>query len=108
VNSAGTVHHIAFRCADDEEQLLWREQIVARGLHVTPVIDRFYFHSIYFREPGGILFEIATEKPGFTVDEPIAHLGESLKLPPQYEQHRAEIEHVLPPIIFRPKTPAMG
>jgi glyoxalase family protein len=108
VNSAGTVHHIAFRCADDEEQLLWREQIVGRGLHVTPVIDRFYFHSIYFREPGGILFEIATEKPGFTVDEPIAHLGESLKLPPQYEQHRAEIEHVLPPIIFRPKTPAMG
>jgi len=108
VNSAGTVHHIAFQCADDEEQLRWREQIVARGLHVTPVIDRFYFHSIYFREPGGILFEIATEKPGFTVDEPIAHLGESLKLPPQYEQHRAEIERVLPPIIFRPKTPAMG
>jgi glyoxalase family protein len=108
VNSAGTVHHIAFQCADDEEQLRWREQIVARGLHVTPVIDRFYFHSIYFREPGGILFEIATEKPGFTVDEPIAHLGESLKLPPQYERHRAEIERVLPPIIFRPKTPAMG
>src|SRR5262245_48412132 len=77
VNSAGTVHHIAFCCGSDKEQLELREKLVERGLHVTPVIDRFYFHSIYFREPGGILFEIATEKPGFTVDEDVAHLGES-------------------------------
>lgn len=107
-NSAGTVHHIAFRCANDEEQLQWREQMIERGLHVTPVIDRFYFHSIYFREPGGILFEIATDGPGFTADEPAERLGETLKLPPQYEQHRAEIERVLPPINFAPKTPANG
>jgi len=103
INSAGTVHHIAFRCADEKEQLKWREEIVDLGLHVTPVIDRFYFHSIYFREPGGILFEIATEGPGFTVDEPAKNLGQSLKLPPQYEQHRGEIERVLPPILLGPK-----
>ena len=108
VNSAGTVHHIAFRCADDKEQSQWREQLIKRGLHVTPVIDRFYFHSIYFREPGGILFEIATEKPGFTVDETAGHLGENLKLPPQYEQHRAEIERTLPPILLGPKSKDVG
>ena len=98
VNSAGTVHHIAFRCADEDEQLHWREKVAERGLHVTPVIDRQYFHSIYFREPGGILFEIATDKPGFTADEPVESLGESLKLPPQYEAHREEIARSLPPI----------
>ncbi len=108
VNSAGTVHHIAFRCANDKEQSRWRKQLVDLGLHVTPVIDRFYFHSIYFREPGGILFEIATEGPGFTVDEPVKHLGESLKLPPQYEQHRAEIEHALPPILIEAKAKTAG
>lgn len=98
VNSAGTVHHIAFRCADEEEQMHWRNQFVDLGLHVTPVIDRQYFHSIYFREPGGILFEIATEGPGFTADEPVEQLGQNLKLPPQYESRRAEIERALPPI----------
>ena len=108
INSAGTVHHIAFRCADELEQVHWREQIIARGLHVTPVIDRFYFHSIYFREPGGILFEIATEGPGFTVDEPAKHLGETLKLPPQYEEHRADIERALPPILLGPKVKSVG
>ncbi|MEY2601963.1 MAG: glyoxalase family protein [Verrucomicrobiota bacterium] len=108
VNSAGTVHHIALRCANDKEQLRWREQLVGLGLHVTPVIDRFYFHSIYFREPGGILFEIATEGPGFTADEPVEHLGESLKLPPQYEEHRGEIERTLPPILIEAKTKAAG
>jgi glyoxalase family protein len=108
INSAGTVHHIAFRCADELEQVHWREQIVARGLQVTPVIDRFYFHSIYFREPGGILFEIATEGPGFAVDEPVQHLGETLKLPPQYEQHRPEIERALPPIFLGPKVKNVG
>jgi glyoxalase family protein len=108
VNSAGTVHHIAFRCASEKEQLRWRNQLLELGLHVTPAIDRFYFHSIYFREPGGILFEIATEGPGFTVDEPVEHLGENLKLPPQYEEHRAEIERVLPPITFEAKAKEVG
>lgn len=108
INSAGTVHHIAFRCADEKEQLRWRERIVELGLHVTPVIDRFYFRSIYFRERGGILFEIATEGPGFPIDEPVQHLGEALKLPPQYEQYRAEIERTLPPILIGPKAKSMG
>jgi len=108
VNSAGTVHHIAFRCANDKEQLRWRERLVELGFHVTPVIDRFYFHSIYFREPGGILLEIATEGPGFTADEPVEQLGENLKLPPQYEEHRAEIERALPPIAFGPKAKEVG
>jgi glyoxalase family protein len=108
VNSAGTVHHIAFRSADEKEQLRWRQKLLELGLHVTPVIDRFYFHSIYFREPGGILFEIATEGPGFTVDESVEHLGENLKLPPQYEEHRAEIERVLPPIMFESNAKGVG
>jgi glyoxalase family protein len=96
--AAGTVHHIAFRAADDDEQLKVREQLVARGLNVTPVIDRQYFHSIYFREPNGILFEIATDGPGFLIDEPADALGETLKLPPIYESKRKEIERVLPAI----------
>ena len=108
VNSAGTVHHIAFRSAGEKEQLRWRQKLLELGLHVTPVIDRFYFHSIYFREPGGILFEIATEGPGFGVDEPVEHLGENLKLPPQYEEHRAEIERALPPIMFESKAKGVG
>ena len=94
----GTVHHIAFRAADDDEQLKMREQLVARGLNVTPVIDRQYFHSIYFREPNGILFEIATDGPGFLIDEQADALGETLKLPPIYESNRKEIERVLPAI----------
>jgi glyoxalase family protein len=96
--AVGTVHHIAFRAADDEEQLRVREQLVARGLNVTPVIDRQYFHSIYFREPNGILFEIATDEPGFLIDESADELGETLKLPPVYEANRDEIERVLPTI----------
>jgi glyoxalase family protein len=96
--AVGTVHHIAFRAATDEEQLRVREQLVARGLNVTPVIDRQYFHSIYFREPNGILFEIATDGPGFLIDEPADGLGEALKLPPIYEPNRDEIERVLPTI----------
>jgi glyoxalase family protein len=99
--AAGTVHHIAFRAANDEEQLAWREKLVDLGLAVTPVIDREYFHSIYFREPGGILFEIATDSPGFTIDEPAEHLGESLKLPKQFEAHRSAIEQALPPISLK-------
>jgi glyoxalase family protein len=93
---AGTVHHIAFRARDDADQARWRERLIAAGLQPTEVIDRQYFHSIYFREPGGILFEIATDPPGFGVDE--TDLGTSLKLPPQYEPRRAEIERRLPPL----------
>jgi len=88
----GTVHHVAFRVKDDAAQMALREKIVAAGLQITPQIDRNYFHSLYFREPGGVLFEIATDNPGFTVDEPLEELGKNLKLPAQYEQHRAEIE----------------
>ena len=99
--AVGTVHHIAFRAADDDEQLRVREQLVAQGLNVTPVIDRQYFHSIYFREPNGILFEIATDGPGFLIDEPADALGETLKLPSVYEPKRDEIERVLPAIHLR-------
>jgi glyoxalase family protein len=96
--ASGSVHHIAFRARDDEEQRQWREHLVALGYNVTPVIDRIYFHSIYFREPGGILFEIATDPPGFTFDEDLNRLGEILRLPPWLESSRAQIEKVLPPI----------
>jgi glyoxalase family protein len=96
--AVGTVHHIAFRVANDEAQLRVREELVEHGLNVTPVIDRQYFHSIYFREPNGILFEVATDGPGFLIDESADELGESLKLPPMYESSRSEIERVLPAI----------
>ena len=98
VGGAGTVHHVAFRVPNDEAELEVRRQVASAGLHPTPVIDRNYFHSVYFREPGGVLFELATNPPGFAIDEPVEHLGERLMLPPQYEPHRAEIEAVLPPI----------
>jgi len=101
--AAGSVHHIAFRAKDDDEQLQWREHLVGLGYNVTPVIDRTYFHSIYFREPGGILFEIATEPPGFTLDEPIEELGSKLRLPPWMEAARSQIEQVLPPITLPAK-----
>jgi glyoxalase family protein len=93
---AGTVHHIAWRTPDDEQQLAWRTELTAVGHEPTPVIDRNYFNSIYFREPGGVLYEIATDPPGFTVDEPLESLGSELKLPPQYEPLRARIEAALP------------
>src|SRR6202035_4254334 len=96
--SAGTVHHVAWRAADDAEQLAWQRTLAERGLQVTPVQERQYFRSIYFREPGGVLFEIATDGPGFTVDEPVASLGSALKLPPWLEPARAEIEEALPPL----------
>jgi glyoxalase family protein len=102
--AAGTVHHIAFRAANEKEQLLWRKQLIDLGLHVTPVVDRQYFHSIYFREPNGILFEIATDGPGFAIDEPVDQLGGSLKLPKQFEPERKSIEQVLPPIELRRPT----
>jgi glyoxalase family protein len=96
--AAGSVHHIAFCAKDDAEQLQWREHLVELGYNVTPVIDRIYFHSIYFREPGGILFEIATEPPGFIFDEKLDELGMHLRLPPWMESARSQIEQVLPPI----------
>ena len=95
---AGTIHHIAFRARDDDEQQGWRERLLAAGFDVTPVIDRQYFNAIYFREPGGVLFEIATDPPGFAVDEPAEMLGQALKLPPRYEAMRERIERTLPPI----------
>lgn len=99
--AAGSVHHVAWRVSDDNSQQSWRERLVNKRLNVTPVIDRCYFHSIYFREPGGVLFELATDPPGFATDEPLERLGETLKLPPWLEPHRKEIERVLPPIQLR-------
>jgi glyoxalase family protein len=96
--SAGTVHHVAFRAADEADQLAWRQAVDESGLYVTPVLDRQYFRSIYFREPGGVLFEIATDPPGFTWDEPVESLGSGLKLPPWLEESRSRIEAALPPV----------
>lgn len=95
---AGSIHHIAFRTVDDSEQLEYLQTLRQAGLQVTPVQDRQYFHSIYFREPGGVLFEVATDAPGFLIDETVEELGSHLKLPPWFEQHRAEIERALPPV----------
>ena len=95
---AGTVHHIAWRTPDDAQQLAWRKRLADAGHDVTPVQDGSYFHSIYYHEPGGILFEIATDPPGFARDEDPDHLGERLMLPPQFERHRAALERALPPL----------
>jgi glyoxalase family protein len=95
----GSVHHIAFRASDYAEQAAMARKLAeAHGMHPTQQLDRQYFRSVYFREPGGILFEIATDQPGFAVDEPVATLGRDLKLPPFLEARRAEIEAVLPPL----------
>jgi len=96
--SVGTVHHVAWRTPTDEKQIEWRKDLVKARLNVTPVIDRKYFHSIYFREPGGVLFEIATDPPGFTVDEREEELGTRLMLPSRLEPLRADLDHVLPPV----------
>jgi catechol 2,3-dioxygenase-like lactoylglutathione lyase family enzyme len=95
---AGTMHHIAWRVAGDAEQAGWRHTVAAAGMNVSPVLDRQYFHSIYFREPGGVLFEIATDSPGFATDEPAAQLGQALKLPSWLEGAREQIEAGLEPI----------
>jgi glyoxalase family protein len=95
---AGTIHHVAFRALDDADHLDWRERMLAAGMQVTPVIDRQYFKAIYFREPGGVLFEIATDPPGFATDEPMDSLGQGLMLPAKYEGMRDRIEAALPPI----------
>ena len=97
LQGAGSVHHIAWASKMDEHES-WRERVIAAGARPTPVIDRFYFRSIYFREPSGVLFEIATLGPGFTVDEPVESLGEKLSLPPDYEHLREEVEPILRPI----------
>lgn len=96
--SAGSVHHIAWRVKDFAAHEEWREIVSKSGMYPTEVIDRFYFHSIYFREPGGILYEIATDNPGFNVDESVEELGTHLMLPPWYEVHREKIEQALVPI----------
>jgi glyoxalase family protein len=96
--AGGTVHHVAFRAPDLATQSLWQQELRARGVSVTDVIDRQYFKSIYFREPGGVLFEIATDAPGFAVDEPLLELGRSLKLPPWLEPNREQIAAALPPL----------
>lgn len=103
VAGAGTVHHIAWATRDDE-QLDWRSRIVAAGAHVTDVLDREYFRSIYFREPRGVLFEIATLGPGFAIDEDVDHLGESLRLPAMYAGLREKLEQTLAPIA-NPRSP---
>jgi glyoxalase family protein len=97
LQSAGTVHHVAWASTPAEHDS-WREKVTAAGAHPTPVIDRFYFKSIYFREPSGVLFEIATIGPGFAVDEPLEHLGEKLSLPPAFEHLRDQVEPTLTPI----------
>ena len=103
VGGSGTVHHIAFDTPSDEDQLEVRERLLGVGMYPTQVLDRQYFHSIYFREPGGVLFEVATTPPGFTYDEEVAHLGEGLKLP-DWEEHRREyIEKLLQPITLNPE-----
>jgi glyoxalase family protein len=94
----GTVHHVAFRVDDDAAQQAWRKRLVEFGYNLSPVMDRKYFHSIYYREPGGILFEIATNAPGFAADEPFDSMGQSLMLPSRYEAQRAQIEKGLPPL----------
>jgi glyoxalase family protein len=94
--AGGTIHHVAFRVKDDQVLMQYRDKVARRGLQITDKIDRNYFYSLYFREPGGVLFEIATDNPGFAVDEPVAELGTHLLLPPQYEPYRRDIEAALP------------
>ena len=97
IPGAGTVHHVAWASTPEEHEA-WRQRVIEGGERPTPVIDRFYFKSIYFREPSGVLFEIATMGPGFTTDEPLETLGEHLSLPPDFEHLREQVEPVLTPI----------
>jgi glyoxalase family protein len=101
-NGLGTVHHVAFAIRGADEQLRLRKELLRAGCEVTEVRDRTYFQSTYFREPGGVLFEVATMAPGFTFDEPLDRLGQALKLPPWEEPHRADIEARLPPLVGHP------
>jgi glyoxalase family protein len=97
---AGTVHHVAWRTPDEAQQLAWRKDVAAQGLNVTPVVDRQYFRSIYFREPGGVLFEIATDPPGMDWDEPVEALGTGLRLPTWLESRRSDVEAALPALVL--------
>jgi glyoxalase family protein len=106
IQGAGSVHHVAW-ASTPEEHMQWRERAMAGGAQPTPEIDRFYFKSIYFREPSGVLFEIATLGPGFTVDEPLESLGEKLSLPPDFEHLREEVEPRLRPVV-NPRVQAQG
>lgn len=101
IGGAGTVHHIAWRAKDNEDHVLWRQHLELNGFLPTPIIDRQYFNAIYFREEGGILFEIATDPPGFAHDESLETMGEKLMLPEWFEEHRDQIEQLLPPITVR-------
>jgi glyoxalase family protein len=103
LQGAGTVHHVAWSAADDAELTAVRERAVDAGAHATHIIDRQYFHSVYFREPSGVLFELASRDIGFTADEPAESLGEALKLPPQHEHLRAALERSLTPLV-NPRT----
>jgi glyoxalase family protein len=105
--STGSVHHVAWRTADASSQVAWRELLLRAGRNVTPVIDRWYFKSIYFREPGGVLFEIATDGPGFSVDESPEKLGTTLSLPPWFQVRRDRLDQILPPIVV-PTTATTG
>lgn len=98
-SAGGTIHHVAFRVKDEDALMIFREKVVAKGLNITQKIDRNYFFSLYFREPGGVLFELATDNPGFSIDESVSELGKNLKLPAQYEGHRKQIEAVLPSLV---------
>ncbi|MEO8288520.1 MAG: ring-cleaving dioxygenase [Chloroflexota bacterium] len=98
VVAVGTVHHVAWRAPSDEQQEAWQAELESIGADVTPIIDRQYFHSVYFHEPGGVLFEIATDPPGFAIDETVENLGHDLKLPPQYESLRPKLEKRLIPL----------
>ena len=98
LQAGGTVHHVAFRAPDLPTMTLWQQELIARGVRVTEILDRQYFKSIYFREPGGVLFEIATDSPGFAIDEPLLQLGRHLKLPPWLEPSREQIVAALPPL----------
>jgi glyoxalase family protein len=102
LQGAGTIHHIAWHSLDDDH-LRWQARVGEAGMHVTPVIDRDYFNAIYFRQPQGVLFEIATSSPGFAVDEDADHLGEALRLPKQHEHLRAQLEQRLTPVV-NPRT----
>jgi glyoxalase family protein len=106
LQGAGSVHHVAW-ASSPEELMQWRDRAIAAGAQPTPEIDRFYFRSVYFREPSGVLFELATLGPGFTVDEPLEHLGEKLSLPPDYEHLRDEVEPNLRPV-RNPRTEPQG
>ena len=105
--SVGSVHHVAWRTADAQSQIEWRKRLLQAGRNVTAVIDRWYFKSIYYREPGGVLFEIATDGPGFTVDETPENLGTTLSLPPWFQVRRDRLDEILPPIVV-PTTATTG